>query len=61
MLNNNIYYTTSGIYGVKIYTYTNRNSKIIFTQQFNLLMNNEMIEEVKTFYNNLDANYNDPP
>jgi hypothetical protein len=56
MFNNNIYYTTSGIYGVKIYTYINRDCTIIFKQQLNTLMSNEMIEEVKTFYNNLDEN-----
>jgi hypothetical protein len=56
MLNHNIYYTTRGIYGVKIYTYINRDSTIIFKQQLNTLMNNEMIEEVKAFYDNLDEN-----
>jgi hypothetical protein len=56
MLNHNIYYTTRGIYGVKIYTYINRDSTIIFKQQLNTLMNNEMIEEVKEFYGNLDEN-----
>jgi hypothetical protein len=56
MLNNNMYYTTRGIYGVKIYTYINGYSTTIFTQQFNSLMSNEMIEEVKAFYHNLDEN-----
>ena len=56
MLNNNIYYTTKGIYGLKIYTYTNKNCTIIFKQQLNTLMSNEMIEEVKSFYENLDEN-----
>ena len=56
MFNNNIYYTTSGIYGVKIYTYINRDCTIIFKQQLNTLMSNEMIEEVKAFYHNLDEN-----
>ena len=56
MLNNNIYYTTRGIYGVKIYTYINRDCTTIFTQQHNTLMSNEMIEEVKAFYHNLDEN-----
>jgi hypothetical protein len=56
MLNNNIYYTTRGIYGIKIYTYINRVSEIIFKQQLNTLMTNEMIEEVKSFYDNLDEN-----
>jgi hypothetical protein len=56
MLNHNIYYTTRGIYGVKIYTYNNIYSTIIFKQQLNTLMSNEMIEEVKTFYDNLDEN-----
>ena len=54
MLNNPLYYTTKGIYGVKIYTYNNNNCSIIFKQQLNTLMTNEMIEEVKTFYENLD-------
>ena len=56
MLNNNIYYTTRGIYGVKIYTYINRDCTTIFKQQLNKLMSNEMIEEVKAFYHNLDEN-----
>jgi hypothetical protein len=56
MLNNNIYYTTRGIYGVKIYNYINRDSTILFKQQFNTLMTNEMFEEVKAFYTNLDEN-----
>jgi len=56
MLNHNIYYTTRGIYGVKIYTYNNIYSTIIFKQQLNTLMSNEMIEEVKAFYDNLDEN-----
>ena len=55
MLNNDIYYTMTGIYGVKIYTY-NRDCTIIFTQELNTLMSNEMIEEVKIFYDNLDEN-----
>jgi hypothetical protein len=56
MLNNNIYYTTIGIYGVKIYTYINKECKILFKQQLNTLMTNEMIQEVKAFYENLDEN-----
>jgi hypothetical protein len=56
MLKNNIYYTTKGIYGVKIYTYINGDCTTIFTQQFNTLISNEMIEEIKAFYNNLDEN-----
>jgi hypothetical protein len=56
MLNNNIYYTTRGIYGVNIYTYINRDCITIFKQQLNTLMSNEMIEEVKAFYHNLDEN-----
>ena len=56
MLNSDIYYTTKDIYGVKIYTYTNKEYKILFTQQLNTLMSNEMIEEVKVFYVNLDEN-----
>jgi hypothetical protein len=56
MLNNNIYYTTTGIYGVKIYTYINKESNILFKQQLNTLMSYEMIQEVKTFYEKLDEN-----
>ena len=56
MLNNNIYYTTRGIYGVNIYTYINRDCITIFKQQLNTLMSNEMMEEVKAFYHNLDEN-----
>lgn len=56
MFNDNIYYTTRGIYGVKIYTYINKECKILFKQQLNTLMSNEMIEEVKVFYANLDEN-----
>jgi hypothetical protein len=51
-----MYYTTRGIYGVKIYTYINNNYTIIFKQQLNTLMSNEMIEEVKAFYDILDEN-----
>jgi hypothetical protein len=56
MFNDNIYYTTRGIYGVKIYTYINKECKILFKQQLNTLMSNEIIEEVKVFYANLDEN-----
>jgi len=56
IVNNNMYYTTRGIYGVKMYTYSNNNCIIIFEQQFNTLMSNEMIEKVKLFYTNLDEN-----
>ena len=51
-----MYYTTRGIYGVKIYTYINKDCTTIFKQQLNTLMSNEMMEEVKVFYNNLDEN-----
>jgi len=51
-----MYYTTRGIYGVKIYTHNNRDCTTIFTQQLNTLMSNEMIEKVKEFYHNLDEN-----
>jgi len=56
MLNNHIYYTTRGIYGVKIYTYNNKECNILFKQQMNALMSNEIIEEVNAFYKNLDEN-----
>lgn len=49
-----MYYTTRGIYGVKIYTCINRECTILFKQQLNTLMSNEMIKEVKVFYKNLD-------
>jgi len=39
-----------------MYTYNNNNYTIIFKQQLNTLMSNEMIEEVKSFYTNLDEN-----
>ena len=51
-----MYYTTKGIYGIKMYTYIDSNCKIIFKQQLNTLMSNEMIEEVKSIYENLDEN-----
>lgn len=53
---NNIYYTTTGIYGVKMYNYINKELNILFKQQLNTLMSNKMIEEVKVFYSNLDEN-----
>ena len=56
MLDDNIYYTTMGIYGVKIYTYIDKECKILFKKQLNTLMSNEMMEEVKAFYANLDEN-----
>lgn len=56
MLNNKMYYTTRGIYGVKIYTCINKDCTTIFKQQLNTLISNEMIEEVKSFYYNLDEN-----
>ena len=56
MLNNSIYYTTKGIYGVKLYTYINDDYITIFKQQLNTLMTNEMMEEVKAFYENVDEN-----
>jgi hypothetical protein len=51
-----MYYTTRGIYGVKMYTYINNNCTIIFKQELNTIISNEMLEEVKTFYTNLDEN-----
>lgn len=51
-----MYYTTRGIYGVQIYTYINGDCTTIFKKQLNTLMSNEMIEEVKVFYHNLDEN-----
>ena len=51
-----MYYTTKGIYGVKMYTYINNKCTVIFTLQFDTAMSNEMIEEVKLFYTNLDEN-----
>lgn len=56
MLENNIYYTTMGIYGVKIYTYINKECEILLKHQLNTLMSNEMMKEVKIFYENLDEN-----
>ena len=56
MLNNNTYYTSRGIYGVKLYTYINKECNVLLKQQLNTLMTNEMIEEVKIFYENLDEN-----
>ena len=56
MLNNDIYYTTRGIYGVQIYTYINKECNFLFTQKLNTLMSHEMMEEVKVFYANLDEN-----
>jgi hypothetical protein len=50
-----MYYTTRGIYGVKMYNYNN-NYTIIFEQHLNTLMSNEMIEKVKSVYTNLDEN-----
>jgi len=51
-----MYYTTRGIYGIKMYTYNNKKCTIIFKQQRNTVMSNENIEEVKSFYENLDEN-----
>jgi len=56
MLDNNVYYTTKGIYGVKIYTYINKERNILFTHQLNTLMTNEMMEKIKVLYSNLDEN-----
>lgn len=56
MLDDNIYYTTSGIYGVKIYTLINNECKTLFEQKQNTLITTEMMEEAKTFYKNLDEN-----
>ena len=39
-----------------MYTYINKNCTIIFEQKLNTLMTNEIIEEVKSFYENLDEN-----
>lgn len=39
-----------------MYTYINRECTIIFKQQLNTLMSNEMIEEVRAFYYSLDEN-----
>ena len=56
MLNNNIYYTTNGIYGVKLYTCINKEFKILFEQKLNTVISNEMMEEAKVFYEKLDEN-----
>ena len=55
-MESNIYYTTRGIYGVKIYTYINKECSILFNKQLNTVMSNEMIEEAKAFYSKLDEN-----
>ena len=39
-----------------MYNYVNGECEIIFKQQLNTLMSNEMMEEVKAFYANLDEN-----
>ena len=54
MLDSDIYYTTKGIYGVKIYTYINNECTVLFKRQLNTLMSDEMMEEVKAFYAKLD-------
>lgn len=56
MFDDNIYYTTAGIYGVKIQTHVNNEFNILFKRQFNTLMSIEMPEEAKAFYENLDEN-----
>ena len=56
MLDNDIYYTTMGIYGVKIYTYIDKECTVLFKQQLNTIMTNEQMEEVKVFYANVDEN-----
>jgi hypothetical protein len=52
-MESNIYYTTRGIFGVKIYTYINKECNILFIQQLDTVMNNEMIEVAKAFYSTL--------
>jgi len=54
MLNSDIYYTMRGIYGVKIYTYSNKECTVLFKRQLNTLMSNEMMEEVKAFLCTID-------
>jgi hypothetical protein len=56
MLDSDIYYTTKGIYGVKIYTYNNNEGTVLFKRQLNTLMNDEMMEEVKSFLCTIDEN-----
>ena len=51
-----MYYTTKGIYGLKMYTYINNNYTILFKQQLTTLMSNENVNEAKAFYEKLDEN-----
>jgi len=55
-MESNIYYTTRGIFGVKIYTYINKECNILFIQQLDTVMSNEMIEVAKAFYSTLNEN-----
>jgi hypothetical protein len=56
MMDNNIYYTVYNIYGIKIYSYIDNDYIILFEQKHNTIMNNEMMKEVKVFYENLNEN-----
>jgi hypothetical protein len=60
MLNGNMYYTTKGIYGVKLYTYIDidididKECTVLFTQQSDILMSNDVMEDVKAFLCTMD-------
>jgi hypothetical protein len=56
MENDNIYYTTCNIYGIKIYSCIDNKCIVLFEQKYNTIMTNEMMKETKVFYENLDEN-----
>jgi hypothetical protein len=57
MLGTDLYYTENNIYGVKMYTYINKECKIIYNKYVNhIIMSNELIKDSKHFYYNLDEN-----
>ena len=55
MMNNNIYCSTTNIYGIKIYSYI-EDKIILFEKKYDIIMSNEMMKETKLFYENLDEN-----
>lgn len=52
-MDNNIYYTTRDIYGIKLYNCIDE-YKILFEQKYNTIISNEMMKETKAFYENLN-------
>lgn len=54
-MDSEIYYTKKEIYGIRIYSFIDE-YKILFENKYDTIINNEIIKNVKNYYENLDEN-----